>query len=133
MQTSFVPRLYEKATTETSLEYLGGLPLVVSHARDPKGWQFGLKYAFDRVAAMLALALLAPLFAVLTVAVWASLGRPIFYRQERIGRDGKRFAMVKFRSMRPPANPQEAQLVQLLEGSAPGGVEGADRRMGAAP
>jgi exopolysaccharide biosynthesis polyprenyl glycosylphosphotransferase len=128
VQTSFVPRLYEKATTETSVEYLGGLPLVVPHARDPKGWQFGLKYALDRVAAMLALALLAPLFAVLTVAVWASLGRPIFYRQERIGRDGNRFAMVKFRSMRPPANPEEDQPVQLLEGSAPGGVEGADRR-----
>ena len=42
VQISFVPRLYEKATTETSFEYLGCLPLVVSHAGDPKGWQFGL-------------------------------------------------------------------------------------------
>jgi exopolysaccharide biosynthesis polyprenyl glycosylphosphotransferase len=126
--TSFVPRLYEKATTETSVEHLGGLPLVVSHARDPIGWQFGVKYTLDRVAAVVALAFFAPLFAVLTAAVWISLGRPIFYRQERIGRDGKRFAMLKFRSMRPPTKPEDDQPVQLVEGSAPGGVEGADRR-----
>jgi exopolysaccharide biosynthesis polyprenyl glycosylphosphotransferase len=128
VRTSFVPRLYEKATTETSVESLGGLPLVVSHARDPRGWQFCVKYTLDRVAAVLALAFVAPLFAVLAAAVWTSLGRPIFYPQERIGRDGKRFVMLKFRSMRPPTKPEEDQAVQLVEGSAPGGVEGADRR-----
>ena len=127
LRTSLVPRFYERATTEASVECLGGLPLVVSHARDPRGWQFSMKYAFDRLAAVLMLAILSPLFAVLAVAVWVSLGRPILYRQERVGRDGKKFAMLKFRSMRPPAKPEDVPVL-LPEDTAPGGVEGADRR-----
>jgi len=86
-----------------------------------------MKYAFDRLAAVLMLAILSPLFAVLAVAVWVSLGRPILYRQERVGRDGKKFAMLKFRSMRPPAKPEDVPVL-LPEDTAPGGVEGADRR-----
>jgi exopolysaccharide biosynthesis polyprenyl glycosylphosphotransferase len=127
LRTSHVPRLYEKVTTEASVDCLGGLPLVTSHARDPKGWQFKTKYALDRLAAMLVIAAAAPLFAVLAVAVWISLGRPIFYRQERVGRDGKRFAMLKFRSMRPAAENEDEPL-SLSDDTAPGGVEGADRR-----
>ena len=61
-------------------------------------------------AGVLMLASSPPLLAGLSVAVWASLGRPILYRQERVGRDGKRFAMLKFRSMRPPADPKTAPL-----------------------
>ena len=81
---------------------LGGLPLVTSHARNPKGWEFATKYALDRAAAVVILALLAPLFGIFAFAVLLSLGRPIFYRQERIGLDGRPFGMLKFRSMRPP-------------------------------
>ncbi len=127
VRTSLVPRLYEKGTTEASVECLGGLPLVTGHARNPRGWQFNTKYALDQLAAMLLITVVAPLFAVLAVAVWISLGRPIFYRQERVGRDGKRFAMLKFRSMRPPTK-TELEPLDLAEGTAPGGVEGADRR-----
>jgi lipopolysaccharide/colanic/teichoic acid biosynthesis glycosyltransferase len=62
------------------------------------------------------------------VAVWGSLGRPILYRQERVGRDGTRFEMLKFRSMRPPADGEAGTPVLLAGDTAPGGVEGADRR-----
>jgi len=58
-----------------------------------------------------------------------SLGRPVLYRQERVGLDGRRFGMLKFRSMRPAeaAGTEESQFV-LADDTAPGGVEGADRR-----
>jgi exopolysaccharide biosynthesis polyprenyl glycosylphosphotransferase len=136
VRTSLVPRLYEKATCEATIECLGGIPLVTSHARDPRGWQFNTKYALDRLAAVLMIAVVAPLFAVLAVAVWISLSRPIFYRQERVGRDGKRFAMLKFRSMRLPGKIEDEPLpaktedepLYVADGTAPGGVEGADRR-----
>lgn len=131
LRTSHVPRLYEKATAEASVACLGGLPLVTRHARDPRGWQFDAKYALDRMAAMLIIAVAAPLFGVLTLAVWISLGRPIFYRQERVGLDGNRFSMLKFRSMRQPdgsESDEEEQVFALPDDTAPGGVEGADRR-----
>jgi exopolysaccharide biosynthesis polyprenyl glycosylphosphotransferase len=129
LRASIVPRLYEKATEDTTVASLGGVPLVVRHARDPKGWEFAVKYAIDRVGAVLMLALLSPLFATLSLAVLISLGRPILYRQERIGLDGKRFAMLKFRSMRPAEPEDEADETFVLDpDNAPGGVEGRDRR-----
>ena len=48
-----------------------------------------------------ALVLLAPLLLICAIAVWLSLGRPILFRQRRVGLDGREFEMLKFRSMRP--------------------------------
>jgi exopolysaccharide biosynthesis polyprenyl glycosylphosphotransferase len=129
LRTSVVPRLFEKTTETASVACLGGLPLATGHARNPKGWEFATKYALDRAAAVALLVLLAPFFGLLALAVRISLGRPIFYRQERVGLDGKLFGMLKFRSMRPP-DPSETQASTfvLADDTAPGGVEGTDRR-----
>jgi exopolysaccharide biosynthesis polyprenyl glycosylphosphotransferase len=127
VRTSFVPRLFEKATEQFTVERLGGLPLILTHSPDPKGWQFAVKYAADRAAAALVLVLLAPVMGALAMAVYMSSGRPVLYRQERIGRDGRRFDMLKFRSMRPPADFGEVDVVVDAD-TGPGGVEGADRR-----
>ncbi|GIZ51611.1 sugar transferase [Noviherbaspirillum aridicola] len=58
-----------------------------------------LKRLFDVVAASLALLMLAPLLALLALLVRLDLGAPVLFRQQRPGRDGKPFTMVKFRSM----------------------------------
>jgi exopolysaccharide biosynthesis polyprenyl glycosylphosphotransferase len=114
------------------LDHLGGLPLFGLHSIDPKGWQFSVKHVFDRVGAALLLFLLAPLMLGLTLAVRRSSPGPIFFRQWRIGRDGRRFQILKFRSMRmdePPADDrQDSNVVLLPTDIAPGGVEGVDRR-----
>jgi len=57
----------------------------------------------DIVVSAAALAALSPLFLVVAVAVLLSSGRPIFYKQERVGRGGRRFRIIKFRSMRSDA------------------------------
>lgn len=58
-----------------------------------------MKRAWDATVAFAALALLWPLLVVIALAVrWDSAG-PVFYRQERVGRGGRRFAILKFRSM----------------------------------
>ena len=53
----------------------------------------------DIVGAGLLLVLLAPLFAFVATLVWWTMGRPIFHVQERLGRDGRRFRLFKFRSI----------------------------------
>ena len=57
------------------------------------------KYLMDRVCAVIGLICLSPLLALLLVLVCWKLGRPVFFRQQRPGLQGRRFSLVKFRSM----------------------------------
>jgi len=123
---AFVPQLAEKTTARLAVEHLGGLPLVFLDASEPKGLSFRIKYLMDRVLAALFLCLTLPAFAAAGLAVWCSLGRPIFYKQRRVGRDGKEFWLLKFRSMTEAHD--EVSAPGNARDTAPGGVEGEDRR-----
>jgi exopolysaccharide biosynthesis polyprenyl glycosylphosphotransferase len=123
---SLVPRLYEAINERTTLDHLGGLPLLTLHSVDPRGWQFAFKHAVDRGTALMALLLLSPIMLVIAAAVRLTSSGPILFRQRRIGRDGHDFDVLKFRSMRTDS-PALANF-RPLDGLAPGGVEGADRR-----
>jgi exopolysaccharide biosynthesis polyprenyl glycosylphosphotransferase len=124
---TLVPRLFEKVTERLSIEYLGGLPLITSHPSNPRGWQFAVKYAIDRAVALVFICLLAPVLLVCAVAVWISLGRPVLFRQWRVGCDGRLFEMLKFRSLRPNGD-DGASMYDLPDDTAPGGV-GNDERL----
>lgn len=126
MRVWVVPRLFDTVGVRTRVEHLGGLPLMVLPHVDPKGWQFLVKGAMDRTLAGLGVLVLSPVFLTLAILVKLSSPGPIFFSQERIGRDGVPFGCLKFRSMRPP-RASDADF-QLTEGAAPGGVEGVDRR-----
>lgn len=126
MRVRVVPRLMDAVGSNTRIEHMCGVPLMVLSRVNPKGWQFAVKHAVDRSAALLGLVLISPLFVALMLAVKLSSPGPIFFSQERIGRDGKVFGCLKFRSMRP-ADPAGTNF-ELQEGAAPGGVEGEDRR-----
>jgi exopolysaccharide biosynthesis polyprenyl glycosylphosphotransferase len=128
VSVSLVPRLFEGIPDQTRLERLGGLPLISIHPSDPRGWQFALKYAIDRVVAAIAIALLSPLIAFAALGTRVTLGRPVLFRQPRVGLDEREFEMLKFRTMRAGGNSEELDGVDLGEGIAPGGVEGEDRR-----
>jgi len=62
--------------------------------------QRAVKRLFDMLAAFVALLLLSPLFILISLLILRS-GGPILFRQERIGRGGKPFTILKFRTMRP--------------------------------
>ena len=68
-----------------------------------------------------------PLLMIVVLAVRLSSPGPVLYRQRRIGLDGRAFELLKFRSM--ACGKADARF-RLAPGSAPGGVEGADRRTG---
>jgi exopolysaccharide biosynthesis polyprenyl glycosylphosphotransferase len=126
VEVSMVPRFYEKVVGHIGIEYLGGIPLMTAQPTNPRSWQFAAKYVVDRFVAALLLVLVAPVLLLSALAVWATMGRPIFFRQRRAGLDGRVFEILKFRSMRPPVG--ENGSVELPSGTAPGGVEGDDRR-----
>jgi exopolysaccharide biosynthesis polyprenyl glycosylphosphotransferase len=109
------------------VEHIGGMPLLGLRSVDPKGWQFAIKHAIDRTTAALGLLVLSPLLVVLAAGVRLSSPGPVLYRQRRIGRDGRDFSMLKFRSMRMAAT---SAALDLGPDTAPGGIEGDDRRTG---
>jgi exopolysaccharide biosynthesis polyprenyl glycosylphosphotransferase len=125
VDVAFVPRFYERVAEDVTVEHLGGLSLLVPRRVDPRSLQFEVKYAVDRLVAAFLLLLVAPVLAVAAGAIRLTMGRPVLFRQTRVGRDGKPFEMLKFRSMREAG--EEAAFV-LPDGLGPGGVEGADRR-----
>ncbi len=127
VEVSMVPRFYEKVVGHIGVEYLGGLPLMTAQPTNPRSWQFAVKYAVDRLVAGVLLVLVSPVLALAALGVWATMGRPIFFRQVRAGRDGRTFEMLKLRSMRAPRE-GEGDVAELEPGTAPGGVEGDDRR-----
>ncbi len=61
--------------------------------------QRALKWIGDRVAALIALVLLSPVFLVLTAWVLIDAGRPVLFVQRRVGKGGREFPMFKYRSM----------------------------------
>ncbi len=59
-----------------------------------------VKRLFDIIASASGLIVLSPVFLILAYLIRKNLGSPVFFIQERPGKDGKPFKMVKFRSMR---------------------------------
>jgi exopolysaccharide biosynthesis polyprenyl glycosylphosphotransferase len=131
LEVSLVPRLFESVNVRVALDHLGGLPLFGLRTIDPKGWQFTVKYALDRLVAGVLIAVLAPVLAACALAVRLSSPGPVLYRQRRIGVDGREFEMLKFRSMRVEGEPRHdasGDALTLPVDTGPGGVEGLDRR-----
>jgi exopolysaccharide biosynthesis polyprenyl glycosylphosphotransferase len=108
---SVLPRLFEVEGQRVTVERLGALPLVAVHAANPKGWQFKVKYMIERAIAAFCLLLALPLIASVAVGIRITMGRPIFFRQLRVGADGRQFGMIKFRTMKgKPEEDGEADL-----------------------
>jgi exopolysaccharide biosynthesis polyprenyl glycosylphosphotransferase len=126
LEVSIVPRLFESMNDRIELEHIGGLPLFGLRAVDPQGWQFTLKHALDRVLAAVLLVVSSPLLIATALAIRLTSPGPILFRQHRVGRDGRDFELLKFRSMRDPSD--DGSFFRPHPGAAPGGVEGRDRR-----
>jgi exopolysaccharide biosynthesis polyprenyl glycosylphosphotransferase len=135
IEVSVVPRMFDTINNRVGYDTVGGLPLMSFTSVNPRGLQFALKHALDRVFAVVLLMALSMVILCTALAVRVSSPGPVLFRQRRIGRDGKMFDLYKFRSMRfeaPQAKLSEddTTAIEFLLGgdTAPGGVEGDDRR-----
>jgi exopolysaccharide biosynthesis polyprenyl glycosylphosphotransferase len=94
-----IPGMYEILTGKVKMSTIMGTPLVeVSHVLMPP-WQQNFKHFIDIIISLVALLLLLPLIIFLIIGVMLSSKGPVFYKQERIGKNGKPFTIYKFRSM----------------------------------
>jgi exopolysaccharide biosynthesis polyprenyl glycosylphosphotransferase len=94
-----VPRFYHLMAFKVRIENLDSIPLITRPDRRPG--VFGLigKRMFDLVVSTLVLIVFAPVFAVAAILIKRESKGPVFFVQQRIGRDGVPFDMIKFRTM----------------------------------
>ncbi len=98
-----VPDLSQAFRLNPSVEDFDGMPVVLVTESPEQGWNAVVKRAFDLVCSGLGLVLLSPVMAALALLVKLDSPGPVFYAQERVGLNGRRFWMFKFRSMRMDA------------------------------
>ncbi len=87
----------ERASIETMM--VGGVPVVEVRRTSLEGWGMIAKRIFDIIGAFILIILLSPVLLAVAIAVKLNSKGPIIYKNERIGKHGKRFMLFKFRSM----------------------------------
>jgi exopolysaccharide biosynthesis polyprenyl glycosylphosphotransferase len=98
---------------------LGGLPMLTFTRTPTDGLQLAVKRAFDVAVSGAALALLAPLLLGVAAAIKLDSPGPVLFRQRRVGLHGRRFDILKFRSMHRDAEERLAALRSRNEMSGP--------------
>lgn len=94
-----LPDLMKLTRLAAGIELISGVPVISVHDSPLAGVQSVFKRVMDIFGAMVAITLFAPIMLVVAFLVPLSSPGPIFYRQERMGLDGRTFKMLKFRSM----------------------------------
>jgi Undecaprenyl-phosphate glucose phosphotransferase len=98
-----VPDLAMAFRLNAGVEDFDGMPVVLVTESPEGGWNAVLKRGFDLAVSAAGLVVLSPVLLVLAILVRLDSHGPVFYRQERVGMNGRRFSMLKFRSMRVDA------------------------------
>jgi len=114
-----VPDLFQMSLSRVDVDDLGGIPLV-----GVREVGFGqrvrtIKRLMDIAGAALGMTLGSPLLALIAIAIRLDSRGPIIFRQTRVGADGKRFKILKFRSMYQGAEQELEELRDLSEVDGP--------------
>ena len=111
------PAVTEIVGTRVQIRPVSGLPLLHMERPELTGIRRLTKELFDRTAAAFGVLFLLPVLLGVALAVRATSRGPVFFRQERVGRDGRTFSMLKFRSMVVGADRLVEQLAADSDGN----------------
>lgn len=98
-----VPDLLHFMTLRGAAEMLDGMPVISMQHSPLAGWNSVAKRGLDLAFSLVVLTLTAPVLALIAVAIKLGSPGPVFFRQQRMGLDGRLFEMLKFRTMRTDA------------------------------
>jgi exopolysaccharide biosynthesis polyprenyl glycosylphosphotransferase len=115
VRVSVVPRIFEVVGTAVEFDTLNGLTVLGIRRFGLQRSSMAVKRAMDIVGAGLGLVAVAPLLLGIAIAIRVNSRGPILFRQTRVGRDGKRFTMLKFRTMVEGADALKSELVTRNE------------------
>ena len=97
------PDVFQIMASQVSIGDLAGLPLLTVGDTALRGWRLTVKRGIDFVGSAIALTIFSPIMMLMAFLIKLDSPGPVFYTQERMGLDGERFMMLKFRSMRTDA------------------------------
>lgn len=107
-----IPDMYDILLGTVKMNHVYGAVLIEIERELMPNWQFFMKRLIDIFCSILAIILLSPFFIYLAIRVRMSSPGPIFFKQERIGLNGKPFQILKYRSMYLDSEPEGPQLSQ---------------------
>lgn len=103
VQVDIVPRLFETVGPNADMHLLEGLPLIGLTRARRSPLALALKRIVDIAICAAALLVLAPLMVLIAIGIKLDSRGPVLYLGERVGRNGRRFRLCKFRTMRSDA------------------------------
>ncbi|MBA9003545.1 MULTISPECIES: sugar transferase [Thermomonospora] len=109
------PALMDVVGPRISIRPVAGLPLLHVEHPELSGGRRLVKELSDKLGSLALLAAASPLLAVIALAIRIGDGGPVLFRQTRVGRDGRPFTMVKFRTMVDDAEIRKAELAERNE------------------
>ena len=110
---TFLPDHYGLLGPGIELNRLAELPVLDFRFSDPPRSTIAMKRVMDVAVSATLLVLLAPLLALIALAILVDSGRPVLFRQRRAGEEGKPFNVLKFRTMVTDAEQRLPELVDL--------------------
>jgi exopolysaccharide biosynthesis polyprenyl glycosylphosphotransferase len=105
-----IPDMYDIITGSVKMNYIFGAPLIeITHEVMP-AWQRNIKRLIDIIFSLVVLIIGSPFFLLIAIIIKSTSKGPVFYKQERIGYEGKPFTIYKFRTMYTDAEQRGPQL-----------------------
>ena len=117
--THLLSDLFPQKLARSQSTDLDGLPLVSLHSAPLFSWRTEAKRIFDFVSAMVLLLIAAPALVLVAIMIKLESKGPVFFVQERVGLNKRRFKMLKFRTMQRDAEARMSEIEHLNEKTGP--------------
>jgi len=117
--TTITVDLFDMAIAKANVSEIDGIPLLRFNTTKISEWQLLMKRLIDIVVSGLIIVLLGPLLLFVSLLIKLTSPGPVFFKQQRLGLHGRKFTLVKFRTMRDGAHDVLSQVTDLNEMTTP--------------
>ncbi len=117
VKVSVLPEASRVAGSSVELDHLHGITLLAMRRFEFTRSSRLIKRGFDLIGSCMTLAVLSPVLLAISIAIKSDSRGPVLFRQQRVGRNGHEFAMLKFRSMVDGADQRKAEVSHLNQGA----------------
>ncbi|MBN2373252.1 sugar transferase [bacterium] len=115
----YLADLFDTQFAKSTVDDFHGLPILTIYKGPEENWSFVVKRAVDIVLTTAGLLFLFPVFIIIGILIKIDSPGPVFFVQERVGYNKRRFKLYKFRTMIDGAEKRQSELEHLNEASGP--------------